>query len=443
MPNFLNQFKYLLNGRNSSTATIQTLVVKIFVIALNLSTGIITARSLGLEGRGELAAIILWPQFLAYTLTLGIPQSLIYNLKRFPDRKNELFSLALIFSIIFGALASLIGILFIPKWLYQYPQEIIRSAQWFMIFTPFSLLGVVFTSIFEVREEFTFANKLRYLVPLSTLSLLLILIVINVKNPVAFGLAYTIPNLPVTMWMYTKLVHSYKFSLHNSLNTSFKLLNYGIKAYGVELLSSLSAKVGEALVVGLLTAASMGLFTIAISMSRMLNVFEDAILTVLFPKASGRPIEEVIQMTGRATRFSTTLTLLCIIPLFLLGPFFIKFLYGKDFVGASTVFRILLIEVLLNGITWMLSKTFMAVGKPGIVTALQGFAFSVQVPLLLYLVPRYGLIGAGISILLTTCLRLAFILISYPVALKLKPPSLILTYSDIRYLKKALDPKLQ
>lgn len=438
MTSIIGHIGSLLSGKNASTATIQTFVVKIFILALNMGTGVITARVLGSEGRGELAAILLWPQFLAYSLTLGIPQSLVFNLKRYPEEKDQLFSLGLVFSLFLGLLASVIGITFMPVWLSQYPQTTIQSAQWFMLFAPFSLVGIVFIAAFEAREEFTFANQLRYFSPISTLTGMLLLLSLGIRSPVAFGLTYALPNIPISIWMYYRLKNRYKITFSNIKSASHRLLDYGIKAYGIDLMGTLSGKVGEAIVVGLLTATSMGLFTIAMSLSRMLNVFEDAIQTILLPKTSGRPTNEVLEITGKAVRVSTFLTFLCVVPLVTMGPHLIALIYGEDFLDAVAVFRILLIEVLLSGIAWMLAKAFMALGKPGVVTALQGFALAVSLPLMLFLIPRYGLVGAGYSLLISTFLRLILVLVCYQVILKVKPPSLVIRLDDLRYLRSSI-----
>ncbi|WP_204152435.1 oligosaccharide flippase family protein [Leptolyngbya sp. CCY15150] len=433
-----NRVRSLLSGKSGITAAIQTFVVKVLVIAINMGTGIITARVLGSEGRGELAAVILWPQFLAYALTLGVPQSLLYNLKRYPEEKSELFSTALVLSFILGLVASGVGIICMPLWLSQYSPDIVRAAQWFMLASPLSLMSMVFAASFEARDEFTFSNQIRYFIPLSTLVFLLLLLAFDVDNPITFGMAYVLPSVPVGIWMFTRLWSRYQFSMQNMYAASKRLLDYGIKAYGIDLIGSLSGKIGQALVVGMLTATSMGLYTVAISLSRVLNTFEEAINIVLLPKASARPLPEIILLTGRAVRASTFLTLLCVIPLLLLGPFFLTLLYGEDFAPATAVFRILLVEVLISGTTWMLAKSFMAAGRPGVVTVLQGIGLSITVPMMLLLIPRYGLIGAGLALLISTSVRFVLVLVSYPLVLKIAPPNLLITLDDVQYIRRSI-----
>ncbi len=438
MKSIPNRIGSLLSSHTAATAIIQTLVVRIFILAINMGTGIITARFLGPEGRGEQAAMLLWPQFLAYTITLGLPKSLLYNLKKHPEEKSELFAAALLMGTGLGMVASLIGIIFMPQWLSQYSPSVIRYAQWFMVTAPLALLGVTFTAAFESEEEFTIANQTRYLVPLTTLAALGVLILIRAVTPFNVALAYVVPGLPIFIWMLTRLWNRFR-PRWRRLGESFKCLtSYGLRSYGIDLLGALSGQIGSALVVGLLSATSMGLYTVALSLSRLLNMFEDAIVTVLLPKAVARPVEEVVALTGRAVRVSTFLTLLCIIPLMLLCPVILSLLYGSEFMGAVPVFRILLIEIMLNGMTWVLAQAFMASGQPGTVTLLQGVGLGLTVPLMLVLIPKYQLVGAGLSLLGSTLARFVFILVSFPLVLKISPPGLLITREDWRYLKQII-----
>src|SRR5713101_4590346 len=45
---------------------------------LGITTGMLAARLLGPQGRGELAAIQTWPSFIATLAMLGLPEALVY-----------------------------------------------------------------------------------------------------------------------------------------------------------------------------------------------------------------------------------------------------------------------------------------------------------------------------------------------------------------------------
>ena len=164
-------------------ATVQTVMVNILVLGLNFGTGIITARTLGPDGRGEQAAMQMWPSIFAFAFTLGLPTALLYNLRRYPERSSQLFSAALLIGTGMGVLAILAGTVFVPHWLTQYPPEVVSSAQWLMLFSPLILLNVAFSAALRAREEFTAFNAVRYLIPMFTLLMLVSLVLTHRLTP--------------------------------------------------------------------------------------------------------------------------------------------------------------------------------------------------------------------------------------------------------------------
>lgn len=439
--NLWNVINAIKNGRSGKAAIVQTFLSKILILGANMATGIITARFLGAAGRGDLAVMILWPQFLAYLLTFGLPSALIYHIRSHQSEKSQLFSAAFWLGLVLGCLATGIGVIFIPQWLSQYPNSVIRSAQWFMLASPISLLSLIGASALESQEEFRAANYSRYSSPLLTLTVLLILLLTQQLSPFTAALAYMIPALVVFCWIIYTLKKYFNFTLDN-LGVSYqKLINYGLRSYGIDLLKVLSGRIGQALVVSLLTPVDMGLYAVAISLSRLLNIFESAMITVLLPKTAARPIPEIVALTVKGARVTTFLTVICVAPLMLICPWLLTLLYGEEFSEAVPVFRILLIQVTIEGTAWVLAQTFIAAGKPGIVTILQVVGLSSNVPLMLILIPKYGLVGAGLAMLIATAIRFIFIMVSFPVILKLNPPSLLISKHDLMNIKQLASNK--
>ena len=438
MKSLTSSVRWVLGGGSGMAATIQTVMTRFLILTTNIATGVITARTLAPIGRGEQAAITLWPQFLAFALTLGLPSALLYNLKRYPEKRSETFAAALLLGTGLGFVATFVGILFIPRWLSQYSPDVIRSAQLFMFMAPLSLLGVVFTAAFEANDDFTTANQVRYLAPFSTLIILLGLVSTGMLTPVTAGIAYLSPGLPIALWMIQRLWKQYQPVWQNLMPTYRRLMSYGIRAYGIDLLGTLSGQIDQALVVGLLEPASMGMYAVALSLSRMIAIFQSSVVTVLFPKAAARPVQEAVALTGQAARISMAFTLLVAIAVMFLGPVLLRILYGFEFLGSIPVFRLLLLEVVVGGTAWVLTQAFMALGQPGIATLLQAIGLGTSVPLMVVLIPRYGLVGAGISLLSASSLRLLLALLSFPIVLKVRPPSLLINRNDIRLLQDKL-----
>ena len=74
------------------------------------------------------------------------------------------------------------------------------------------------------------------------------------------------------------------------------------------------------------------------------------------------------------------------------------------------------------------------VGATGIVTALQIVGLLLTLPLLLILVPRYGIVGAALALLASTTARLLFVIASFPLFLKMRVPNVLLQVEDIKFM---------
>lgn len=412
-------------------ATIQTVMVNILVLGINFGTGIITARALGPDGRGEQAAMQMWPSIFAFAFTLGLPSALLYNLRRYPEIAPRLFSAALLIGTGMGLLAALVGAAVIPYWLTQYPPEVVSFAQWLMLFSPLILLNVVFSAVLRAREEFTAFNAVRYLIPTFTLLILVSLALTHRLTPLNAAVAYVLAHVPISLWLMVRLSRAYRLTLRGLRGASYSITSYGIRSYGVDLLGHLVAgQLDRVLVVGLLDPAAMGTYVVALSMARVLDVFPSAVAFIVLPKTASRPVEEVVALVGRGVRASTSVTVLAGAVLVILGPWALASLYGREFLSAVPVFRLLVAQAVLGGATWVLSQAFMASNRPGTVSIMQAIGVGLTVPLLIVLVPRYGLVGAGLAMLISTAARFVFVLVSFPMTLGIRPPGLRPRWSD-------------
>lgn len=434
LQNVGKKVNWLIQGKGSVAATAQTMITMVGILAINVLTGIITARTLGPEGRGEQAALILWPEFMANVITLGIPSALVYNLRRYPEERSNFFSAAVILCAILGVGSATVGILFLPQWLSQYPTETIRMAQLLMPIVPIFLLAQLFALALDACSQFAISNIGRYMMPLGTLLLLYGLVISHNITPYTAALAYILPGIVVFLSRVAYLRKVFKFQWSGLTKTYRRLMSYGVRSYGVELVKTLSGKLSQVVIVGLLSSSNLGIYVVALNLSRMMNVFQTSFVTVLFPTVAGRPRKEVVALTGRAVRVSLALSCLAGIIVSFLAPVVLNVLYGEKFLAAIAVFRILLVEIIISGTVWVFLQAFMAVGKPGFVTLLQGLGVAISIPLMFLLVPVYGLEGAGMALLCSSFTRLILVYLSYGFILKVQPPSLLLNKQDIDFI---------
>jgi O-antigen/teichoic acid export membrane protein len=422
-------------GGSGTKAVAHTLGSRILQQGLNAATGTITARALLPSGRGQLAAMILWSLFLAGLTTFGLPTSLIYFTKKKSKFSSELIVSGLAMSLVAGVVTMLAGIYFLPFWLHQYPAWVVANARWFLILTPVCSVTLLGRAVLEANGQFRKSNAQQLMVPFLTLIGLLLALSVHHLTVNTAALAYTAPAIPAFVLMLRQLKPL--LPSRKQLPTvwaSRLLLSYGIRSWGIDLLGTLGAQVDQVLVVRLLTPADMGFYVVMLNLSRVLGVIQTSAVTVLFPKAAGLSAEEVISLTGRATRVSATLTTLGGVVVALVGPWLLRLLYGKEYIHSVGTFRVLLLEMTISGSVFLLAQAFMALGRPGLVTILQGTGLALSVPIMLWLIPKWGVLGAATALMISTLARFIFIYSSFRLFLKTKPPDLVPKWEDIRVL---------
>jgi O-antigen/teichoic acid export membrane protein len=146
----------------------------------------------------------------------------------------------------------------------------------------------------------------------------------------------------------------------------------------------------------------------------------------------------MLELTNRVGRLTFAVILISIILNIITMPVLLPAFFGKAFSGAIPVAQVLALTFLLNGTGYVISQAFLAAGKPGVIAMIQASGLVFVVPLMLVLIPRYGLLGAAWALVLATFLRGAITMLCFPIVLKAPIPSLIPTRSDLTFVRDSL-----
>jgi len=431
----------VLAGRGAAGATVQTFVSRFAVLGANVLTGVLTARSLGAEGRGELVAIGIVVTFLCGLSTFGLPTATIYTFKRYPAQRSGLFTAGLLIIAMVTAVVAPLGVAVVPLWLDDFPPSIQMWAQLFLLQTPIILLVPFCHAALEAEGEFKLSNTLRFATPLISLVLLSALAVSGYMTPITAALAYCVAGLGPLAWMLIALGRRHRPRLRGVRTPFRRLTGFGFRTWGIDFVNAVASQADQVIVVALLSPSLVGIYVVALSAARILSVIGFSVVTVLYPRTASRPQAEVVAMVGRAARWVATVGAIASVAAILLGPYLLRLLYGPEFVPATPLLRILIIEVFLSGLTLVLVQSFIALARPGWVTLLQAVGMAISVPLMLVLVPRFGLMGAGYALLCSTTARLVLTVAAYPLILRSPAPSCLLTLADLRFVRDGPAPE--
>ena len=425
-------------GRGMVGALLQTMATRVSLFALNIGTGIITARTLGAEGRGMLSGLLTWPQFIAYLMTFGLLTSMLFNVKATPTEKGQFFAATAIFGFALGAIASVAGILLMPHLLPGYPTRDLRLAQALMSAAPVILLALVVQTAAEASDDFAGANGLRGISVFGTFASVAALALSGKLSPAAAAACYLFAQLPVAVWLFRRLRGSYKPTLRGFRTVLRRLIVYGLRCYPIELLTTATAYVGQVMVVMLLEPVAVGYFTVSVGIARMLEIFYATVSTVLLPATAAQPTSEVVEKTMRAARLNLFLMTLFALPVLLAIPTILPLVYGTDFAGAADIACILLLEGVVSGTVWVLMQAFVALQRPEIPTLVHAVTLILSATMLLAIVPAYGVVGAAATLLVISLAKLIVALGLYRLILAVPIRRLLHDSTDFLFFKELL-----
>lgn len=424
----------LMTGRNAGGATAQILFVRVLVLAINIGTGIASARLLGPAGKGEQVAMIMWPPLLTAALTLGIPASLIFNLRRRREFEREIFAAALILSGLVGLLGAVVGWVFLPLWFTQLDPPSIFCAQILMLFLPVATVFAIAQSVLEANNKFALSNATALLSGALTILLIAGLAEARSATPITIASAYVAAGLPGALIGLVCATCIIRPNFRGIRAPARELLHFGLRQYGTDLCVVLAVNIDQILVSGFLTGKIFGIYAVVASLCRLPNLVSQSFVTVLFPKLVGRPLDDATKLVQQVCRVNIAVSLVPGMLIAVGGSQLIELIYGREFSVRLDVIWLLLIDTFFGGIARILSQALVAAGRPGLVAILNAAQLVAFVPLCFALLPRYQLAGVAAAALAATSLRLALTLSCYPLVLRTRLPRLVFSGSDFSFI---------
>ena len=414
----------LLHGQSGLAAVVQTGVATVLVLAVNVVTGIVSARVLGAPGRGELSALLLCPQFLSFLFTLGLPSSTIVTMKGSRASASGLMGAALLLSCVMGLLAAATGVLIMPYLLKQYDARVISFARELLAFVMLGVTSTVLVAALQVSDRFVAYNRLRFWQSALTLLGLVALAALRRFTPEAGALAYVFPTLPFFGWNLWWVLREFKPRLSDWRANSRELLSYGWRVHVMDTGNTLFGQLDKLILVAVLAPSVFGLYVVVYNVSRLVTTFANSATPVLLPRSAGRPANEVLSITSRALIATTVLSSAAVLGFVLFGHIGLRWLYGEQFAAGYATLVILAIEGALCSTAAVLQQPYVALRRPGTVALFQTFSLAIGACLIYLLARRFGAAGAACGLLLATSVRFALTYFGFAWPLRLRAPRL-------------------
>ena len=394
---------------------------QILIFALGFVASIILARVLGPGGKGIYALIVLVPALMLKLGSLGIEAANVYFTGSKQYGIKDIVSNSLFCSIL---LSSILISLFFGVFHLEIFQNFLDSNQinpfylWLVVLTvPFSLLSGFLISIFLGKEKIIIYNKINIFQAISQLIAITVFVVILKQGVLGAVISYVLGIIGLALVVilfitkFTKITFSFNRKL---LKDSTK---YGLKAYFGNLTQFLNYRLDMLLVAAFLTPSSVGFYSIAVGIAERLWMLPGAIATVLFPRISSLKDTEANNLTPRIARHTFLIIFIFSLILALIAKPLIKILFGSVFLPSVMPLIILLPGIIALGGCKILTADLAGRGKPQFGTYAAFASLVVNIPLNLWLIPKWGISGAAFAsstayITATLMVMVAFVKIS-------------------------------
>ena len=395
------------------------------VLGFGIASSVLAARLLGPQGRGELAAIILWPMFLVFLFSMGNTQSVVFHTGKQRFEISEIWTSILAIGVVLSLGAIIAGIWVMPLALKQYSPEVRQLGLVFLASIPLVWLSGIPTSLMQGRLEMGYFNLLRLICPaIYAVGLLALYLWHNpsLQDAMLFQiLGYLVMDV-YGFWLIFRIL---KPGWRWNSRSCKSLLNFGWKTQLGSLASFVNQRLDQLLLTVFVPPRDLGFYVVAVTVSMSVGFFPQAAGIVTLATGSNLEFEQAKKVIAKS--FGSTffvLALGCGV-LYVICPWLIPFAFGASFLPAVTACRILLPGSVALGLNQVLFSGARALDEPALPSYAEGLAVAVTGLSLYLLLPRYGFIGAAIASTLAYVSSLLFLLILFYLRLNIRPAELI------------------
>lgn len=371
------------------------------IITLVVGIGITSANAwlLGPEGRGQLAIYSMFGLLLALASSGGIEMASGYYAG---TKKHPLSNILLGTGLIIFISTALAAIIALVLWRWK-PSFLKDTENLGIIFSVLYVPGLLlFTTLWYIHSALgnTKSFSLGHLFS-QTITLIAILLLCRHSGNSSYAmLAYVAGLFMSGFFLIITLIKTQPLtSLEHSWNCTKDLYRYGFKYYFGRVAEFFNVQIGTLVIIFFGSTMEIGYFAAAITLTGRLAILPETLNSVLFSRiVKGQHAS--IELTARLIRLTFWATALTAAILAIFCQPLVKLLLSPKFLTVVVPIWIMLPGMVVRCCSKLLGLFYNGVGTPEINSVSLVSAIIVNVLLIYFLLPTYGVVGAAIA---STC----------------------------------------
>jgi O-antigen/teichoic acid export membrane protein len=373
-------------------------VVNSLISGLQILGSLMTARILGPEGRGQLAAVQLWPSYLVAFGALGITNATAYYSGRNPEKAASTFATAWLMLMTLAVPLMVAGYWAIPFLLGRQGGSTISIARVLLFLVPIQFGGNLPFFALQGLGRFKTWNLVR--LQFAVLWVLVQAVAWWARFGTVSFLAYgylVVVAINCTTWMVAEFI-----SVAGPYIPDFKLvrslLSYGLPTAAASAPQQLNLRLDQGLMAVFLPATTLGLYSVAVAVGGVGSPFLTAISQAVLPYLARRGDQSDQALTAvRLLRVSAVVAVAITLVFVILTPLALPLAFGERFRPAVPAAVILVVAGCFGGLNSICAEAFKGIGLPRpplIAESVGAICTVVVLPALLW---RYGIVGAAVA----------------------------------------------
>lgn len=373
---------------------VSTIISNLALPASAVVTGPVLARALDPVGRGELATAVAPVVLVAFLLTFGLPEAIIYRVASRTFSAHQILPTAMLL----GAATGVIGAgglwLVAPLLLMRVP-ALIPLLQLLALTLPIVLALTGARGVAQARGDFRTVNIERWVTALVRLFAILAFALAGVLSVASAAWISTTAGLVggIALLMSMRQIHPSDNSPPVKFGfASRSLFSYGSRVWLGSLSTLLILRIDQVLMVPLTTSEQLGLYAVAVAIAEVPTAAFSAVRDVLFSRSTA---EGTLVALARACRVSVAIFIPSAILFWFVGPTLVSWAFGTDFAAASSMAQLLWIASAFSGVAGICGAGLLSLNRPGLYSIMQAGVAVFNIVLTLVLVPSWGGLGAS------------------------------------------------
>lgn len=389
-PNQLAKARELL--RRPSTLVIVLAGVGLVV---NLATGVVLARALTPEDRGEVAALTVLNVVLSWVAAFGQRGAITYLAAPQPQRVATVTRSALPLILPTTLVAMAIGWIVVPLVLGSKPEAPTTAGRVFVLALPAFALYEISLGVLAGSHRFTKMAIARITPYLITLVALAVLVSTDAVTTATALAATAAGYVGVALWIFPPLLARRGDELSERKQARQQARDYGARTVGQQVGMIVNTRLDVLMLSSYVAAPTVAFYAVASNLASIISSLADGLLGIVLARgASDRHQRRrvVLQATGVVLVFGLGLTIVWLT----VGKPLLGAVYGGAFEHAAKYAVVLSLGAAFLAAAGVVGEGIAAHGHPLVQGTVHGVAALATIVGLVLILPAHGAMGAAL-----------------------------------------------